>query len=449
MEPAGTSADLSVQGTDISTGAASLTYTWVPTLLPDGAAPPSLLPNGTNGSNAAQDITAAFSQAGDYAFQVTIADPYGLSTTSNVNVNVNQLLQGITVSPAVATLAAGATQQFTAVAGDQFGNPWTTPPAFVWNVASGGDIDGSGLYTAPYASGTATVSVSSGDVPGTASVHYSGEAQWAAGGDGSWGGSGNWEDASSQTILANPPGVRGVIGDTVLFSSTAGNNVTLDGADPSLAALAFNSGSSGFTLAPGTGGALYLDNGTTSANIAVSAGNQTIDAPVVLNSNVVVVPAAGSRLTVSGSIGGTGSSLTLDGGKLILSGQNTYTGGTKIVAGTLDLASPTALAANTNLMIGADAGLLFGSPPDATPSVVVPIAGSGGVVVPTSASASSLVVSPLGQTSVSPAAPPVALPLVASASTPRIKASISEPASAAGASSTANRFVWSSTANRA
>ena len=56
--------------------------------------------------------------------------------------------------------------------------------------------------------------------------------------------------------------------------------------------------------------------------------------------------AAGSSLTLSGGIGenSPGMSLTEDGGGLlILSGTNTYTGGTTVDAGTLVLASNTAL----------------------------------------------------------------------------------------------------------
>ena len=35
-----------------------------------------------NGTNAAQNTTAAFSMAGNYTFQVTITDPGGLTATS-------------------------------------------------------------------------------------------------------------------------------------------------------------------------------------------------------------------------------------------------------------------------------------------------------------------------------------------------------------------------------
>ena len=48
-----------------------------------------------NDSNAAIDTTATFSQAGTYGFAVTITDPFGLSTTSTVNVTVNQTLTSI------------------------------------------------------------------------------------------------------------------------------------------------------------------------------------------------------------------------------------------------------------------------------------------------------------------------------------------------------------------
>ena len=58
---------------------------------------------------------------------------------------------------------------------------------------------------------------------------------------------------------------------------------------------------------------MTLDNGTASANIAVTAGSQTISAPVVLDGSVVAAPAAGSRLTISGPISGTGGALTLNG----------------------------------------------------------------------------------------------------------------------------------------
>ena len=92
----GTTTALSVLGADIDPDEGNLTYTWAATTLPSGAAAPTFIANGTN---AAKNTTATFSAAGTYVFTVTIADPGGLSVTSNVSVTVNQTLTSITVSP--------------------------------------------------------------------------------------------------------------------------------------------------------------------------------------------------------------------------------------------------------------------------------------------------------------------------------------------------------------
>ena len=219
----GVSTALSVLGA-YNGGESNLTYTWAATTLPAGAMRTTLGPNGTN---AAKNITATFSNAGTYGFTVTITNPAGQTVTSTVSVIVDQTLTSITLSPASATLAAGSAQ-FTGVAGDQFGNALTVQPALTWSVIGGGSIAGNGLYTPPYSSGSATIHGASGGLGGAASVTYSGQAQWASASGGSWGGSGNWQDTSSGTILAAAPGVRGIIGDTALFSSAAGSTITLD-----------------------------------------------------------------------------------------------------------------------------------------------------------------------------------------------------------------------------
>ena len=92
----------------------------------------------------------------------------GLAT---VNVT-NGPVASITVTPNPATLAAGATQQFTAVARDAGNNIVTITP--VWSVVNGGGtIDAStGLFTAGTTGGTFanTVRATSGSVSGTATV---------------------------------------------------------------------------------------------------------------------------------------------------------------------------------------------------------------------------------------------------------------------------------------
>ena len=81
------------------------------------------------------------------------------------------VLTTITVSPASASVQTGGTQQFTATAKDQYGQPLSPQPTFTWTVSGGGSISSSGLFTAgPTAGGPFTVTASSGGVSGTASV---------------------------------------------------------------------------------------------------------------------------------------------------------------------------------------------------------------------------------------------------------------------------------------
>ena len=63
-----------------------------------------------------------------------------------------------------------------------------------------------------------------------------------------------------------------------------------------------------------------------------------------------------STATMSGTLSGPAGGLIKDGpGTLILSGTNTYMGGTEVVAGTLVLADADALASGTSLSVGAGA----------------------------------------------------------------------------------------------
>jgi hypothetical protein len=81
------------------------------------------------------------------------------------------VLTTITVTPGSASVQTSGTQQFTATGFDQFGNPMSPQPTFAWSVSGGGTISASGLFTAgSTAGGPFTVTASSGNVSGTASV---------------------------------------------------------------------------------------------------------------------------------------------------------------------------------------------------------------------------------------------------------------------------------------
>jgi hypothetical protein len=160
----GTSVGLSVLGQENGSDS-GLTYTW------SGSGPAGVTFS-ANGTNAAKNTTATFARAGAYTLTATISDG-SKSVTSSVNVTVLQTLTSLRVSPASATVADGATRQFSATALDQFGVALTTQPAFTWSVDAGGvgTVNSNGLYTAPTTGvGSATVRATSGVASASATV---------------------------------------------------------------------------------------------------------------------------------------------------------------------------------------------------------------------------------------------------------------------------------------
>jgi hypothetical protein len=150
---------------------AATTFTWSTTSVPSGAAAPTYSANGTN---AAKVTTATFTKAGTYAFKLTSTTGSTVKTAT-LTVVVNQTITSVTVTPATVTLAAGQAQQFTAVAKDQFGAAFATPPAFTWALASGvGTVSAAGLYAAPATAGSAVVRATAGSVSATAAVTVNG-----------------------------------------------------------------------------------------------------------------------------------------------------------------------------------------------------------------------------------------------------------------------------------
>lgn len=160
----GTTVDLSVLGAD-DQGEANLVYAWT------SIAGPTAVTFSANDTNAAKNTTATFARAGSYTLQATIKDGNGLSVTSSVNVAVDQTFTRLTVSPATATLAPNAQQQFTASAEDQFARPMNPQPTVAWNLVGGGSVNSSGVYTAPSTiGGPFSVIATSGGQTATAQV---------------------------------------------------------------------------------------------------------------------------------------------------------------------------------------------------------------------------------------------------------------------------------------
>ena len=185
--------------------------------------------------------------------------------------------------------------------------------------------------------------------------------------------SGSWADGTKWSSNPNIP--SGTEQRVVLnAATTALVTVTLDSPQSVGTLLLGNSASSttGYTLAAGVSGTLTLDNGGNTAQITVTDGRHMISAPVFLNDSLSVAPSAGSMVAFQGSINASSSglSLSLIGlGVLILSGTDSYTGGTNVETGTLYVARSSAIAVGTSLTVGAGGTFVF----DPSQAVTAPV----------------------------------------------------------------------------
>jgi fibronectin-binding autotransporter adhesin len=181
---------------------------------------------------------------------------------------------------------------------------------------------------------------------------YSGQGVYNASGSGSWG---TAQMPMNWTANGGAPGLDPDFLDTdsATFANSIGNamaTVTLDGDNPSLNAITFaNTQGGSYTLAPGTGGMITLDAGAGTAAITNAGGNNAITTAITLASNSLFSSAAGTTLTLDGPIGQSGDepkSVIVNGpGTVIFGGDNTYSGGTTLTSGVLDLTGAGTLGA--------------------------------------------------------------------------------------------------------
>jgi len=108
------------------------------------------------------------------------------------------------------------------------------------------------------------------------------------------------------------------------------------------------------------------------AGLVVSGGSITGAGQSALSATIhdaaVVAPNLTDVLVLSGNLAGDGSVTKLGAGTMVLSGSNSYTGGTIVTAGLLEVTNPAALPDDTSLTVGADAPSVFGA--SATPAAV-------------------------------------------------------------------------------
>jgi autotransporter-associated beta strand protein len=192
-----------------------------------------------------------------------------------------------------------------------------------------------------------------------------------------WGtSSGSWSTASNWAS----GGVPNLVAGGAVINPPTGSTLAIALDEPAtLGALVLGNtgGASGSCVLSGAGSnMLTLNNSGGGATIALAGGSHEIEAPVVLADNLTVGGSGTLAFGQSSGItdNGSGYALTLNapGGTLILSGSDSYGGGTTVTAGTLIATSSASLPAGSALTVGAGGVFIF----DPAQTVAAPVAGA-------------------------------------------------------------------------
>jgi autotransporter-associated beta strand protein len=106
----------------------------------------------------------------------------------------------------------------------------------------------------------------------------------------------------------------------------------------------------------------------------LTAGTAAFSGAITLGHDLTLLSPAGGTMLLSGAIGGSGGLIETGGlGLLVLSTSNSYTGGTIVNSGKLEVISPWALPGGTSLTVGANAATIFGATAGGAP-VALPAA---------------------------------------------------------------------------
>jgi hypothetical protein len=294
---------------------------------------------------------------GDTEVQATNSDTVNTSVYASVDSTNSKHLSVVAINK--------ESQSVTATVSLADGPSYKTAAVYTLTSASAapvfaGDISVAGAGSFTYAMPAYSASMISFFVPGQT------VGTWNQSGGGTWSSLTAWTGAPAQSA-----------GDTANFTSaiTASSTVSLT-SNFSVGTINFNNAKS-YTLAAGGGGVLTMDNGTSSAAITDSGGSHFITAPVVLNSpTTVTVVNAGTSVTISGAISGSGGLTVAGSGSVILGGSNSFQGGVS-VTGNLSVTAAAALPSAGGLTIqnGAKAALTSGI--GAVTVTSLAIAGSG------------------------------------------------------------------------
>ncbi|WP_280940223.1 autotransporter-associated beta strand repeat-containing protein [Aureimonas altamirensis] len=294
-------------------------------------------------SGPALTSTGSFALFGGSTFDVTLGAP---TTTALVATDLNLSYAGALVINANSTLAEGS---YTLVS---YGVTLAGSNNGFTSITGSSDFE----YTASVDTSTKLLTL---QVVG-AGLYWNGNTTTGSSGPVA-GGSGTWTASNSVTNWTNSAGTSRVASDSAkaaIFAGTAGT-VTVDTSSGPVGAKALKFLTSGYAI---SGGTLTLANASTAPQVDVDG--------------------ASTEAIISSVVAGSDGVEKIGAGTLILSGANTYTGGTTITDGTLRIASAGSLGAGGySGAISLASGTLLDYASSATQTLSGAITGTGGLTV--------------------------------------------------------------------
>jgi len=224
---------------------------------------------------------------------------------------------------------------------------WQDPSAGTWESTL------SGLIAAGRIAITAPAGYSVFDEEGYTYIAAPTTFAWNGGGsDNNWSSAANWggtTPSAGHWLRFGPLAAGGHAANT---NDIAGN--------PLFYGIFFDSQAPSYNL---QGSAIQLSgevHNQSANNQEISLNLQLVPGNGAFNTNTIAFESDAKNIAVTGSISGAGMALAKTGiGTLVLSGTNTYDGGTEVMAGTLIVTSDTALLDGSSLIVGGGGRFIF------------------------------------------------------------------------------------------
>jgi autotransporter-associated beta strand protein len=295
---------------------------------------PAITVTGTGYRPATAGFSTTTSSLG--RFHIGATNVTGTITLDNTQ-TADQYSEGLAAATTATSGGASVVSGLPTVASPLAAGGQTTVTLGLASVANVGTGNAGTVTLALDTSGTGTSGLAAAGIGSqlinVSAQGYSGQSIWSKASGGVWDDFANWD------VPGGLPGVDGSlsVNDTASFGAgpTGATTVNLDGANPVLTQITFNSTDAEYRLAPGSGGAITLGTAQNAATVTGSAGSHAISAGITLARATEFALASSTVLTLDGGLNG-GENLTKSGvGLLAINATGNLSGATTVAGGTL------------------------------------------------------------------------------------------------------------------